>query len=388
MQKEVSFVIDLNEKYDIMDALSESDKCVVFKACAKSNGEQVVIRIIYNATAEVLKPLPRICSPYVVQVLDVIQDESDVVVIEKFIKGITLRQYLDDGGTLTVTEIHSIFIQLCQALSAIHREGMIHRDIKPSNIMIHNKSVVLIDFDVARQHDPQKSADTVYMGTKGYAAPEQYGFSQTDRRSDIYSLGVVMQELLGEHFRTVAYKNIIDKCTQFDPKNRYQTADEVLSDLKCFMIETPSIPSVSQTKANRQSIKRACIIIGCISVFLAVVSYFFIAGIYSEQEKDPSSAISSSIPEDTRTLDTFRNAYKEAGIELINEGVPFFRLIGAKDGIIFYIDGRKVAIYEFAREAEQVFQGRRLFANWPTNGRFALETSNERAIEIFNNVSR
>jgi hypothetical protein len=87
---------------------------------------------------------------------------------------------------------------------------------------------------------------------------------------------------------------------------------------------------------------------------------------------------------DERTLETFKNAYTEAGIVLENEDVPFFGMIGAKDGIIFYMNGQKVAIYEF--ETEKSMKDSELIANWPTNGRFALESSDEEAITIFNGV--
>ena len=367
----------MNEKYDILDTLSESDKCVVLNARSKINGEQVVVRVIYNATVGILKSLPQVKNPYISQVLDVIQDESDVVVIEKFIEGVTLRQFLDDGAELTETEIHTLFIQLCQALSTIHREGIIHRDIKPSNMMIHDKNAVLIDFDVARRHDPQQSADTVYMGTKGYAAPEQYGFSQTDSRSDIYSLGVVMKELLGDRFNTSACKNIIEKCTQFDPHNRYQTANEVLYVLNHITTETPNILPNPQMNVNRKNTKTIIKIVGGISVFIffVVMSIIFISGLPSSQA-----------PIDERTLDTFKSAYKEAGIVLKNEDIPLYKLIGAKKGVIFYMYGQKVAIYEF--ETEKALKGKTLISKWPSNGKFALETSNEEAITIFNSVAK
>lgn len=225
-------MVGLNEKYEIFDTLSESNKCVVLSARSKTSGEPVVIRVIYNAAAEVLQSLLRVKSPTVVQVLDVIQDGSDVILIERFINGGTLRQFLDNGGQLTENEILLLCIQLCHALAAIHREDIIHRDLKPSNIMFHNGVAVLIDFDVARQHDPRQSLDTVYMGTKGYAAPEQYGFAQTDARSDIYSLGVVIKELLGSRSVSVDFQNVLKKCTQFDPANRYQSVNEVLKELQ------------------------------------------------------------------------------------------------------------------------------------------------------------
>ena len=88
--------------------------------------------------------------------------------------------------------------------------------------------------------------------------------------------------------------------------------------------------------------------------------------------------------EDERTLETFRNAFTEAGIVLEDEDVPFYAMIGAKDGFLFYIDGQKVAVYEFATERN--LQDSVLISDWPANGRFALETSNAKVIGIFNEV--
>ena len=370
----MSFILHLEEKYDILTVLSESEKNVVLKARSKANGEQVVIRTIFNAEADILTSLPHINNPYISQVSDVIQDESDVIVIEKLIEGVTLRQTLDDGEEFTETEIQAVFMHLCQALSAIHREGIIHRDIKPSNIIIRDKTAVLIDFDVARQYNPQQSEDTVYMGTKGYAAPEQYGFSQTDSRSDIYSLGIVMKELLGSRFPASAYRDVIEKCTRFDPENRYQTADEIWAELHGLSLESSVGPLASQPVPKRRRVGTVFKIAAGISacLFLFALIYFLSSGFTSQKA-------------DERTLETFKNAYKEAGIVLKNEDVPFFRLIGAENGTIFYIDEQKVAIYEF--KTEKSLKRNFFISNWPSNGRFSLETSNEEAIRIFNSVA-
>lgn len=97
-----------------------------------------------------------------------------------------------------------------------------------------------------------------------------------------------------------------------------------------------------------------------------------------------SMAACSSNSKDGRTIETFKAAYTQAGVSLENEDVPLFELIGAKGGILFYIDGEKVAIYEF--ETEKALKDVALIVNWSTNGRFALETSNAEAITIFNGV--
>ena len=131
--------------------------------------------------------IQHLSSPHVPQIFEVIQDQEDTIIIEEYIHGETLASYLERGGIFSLQDTVSVLLQLCEALEAIHSCGIIHRDIKPANILLNNGRVVLIDFDAARQYQQNRQKDTVYMGTEGYAAPEQYGFSQTDSRSDIYS---------------------------------------------------------------------------------------------------------------------------------------------------------------------------------------------------------
>lgn len=95
--------------------------------------------------------------------------------------------------------------QLCQALAPLHRENIVHRDIKPENIVLGADSqVYLIDFGIARFEKAGRSADTTLLGTHGYAAPEQFGFCQSDARADIYSLGVVLNQVVTGAFPNAA----------------------------------------------------------------------------------------------------------------------------------------------------------------------------------------
>ena len=103
----------------------------------------------------------------------------------------------------------------------------VHRDIKPENVILRGADTVLIDFDAARLHKPQAEADTQVLGTTGFAAPEQYGLGQSDTRTDIYSLGVLMNVMLtGEHpSRKLAegrMGRVIQRCTQVNPAKRYK----------------------------------------------------------------------------------------------------------------------------------------------------------------------
>ena len=104
----------------------------------------------------------------------------------------------------------------------------VHRDVKPENIILRGDNAVLIDFNAARLHKPEASADTQILGTVGFAAPEQYGLSQSDLRSDIYSLGVLINVMLtGEHPSKKLVEGrmgrVVQRCTQVNPAKRYQT---------------------------------------------------------------------------------------------------------------------------------------------------------------------
>ncbi len=145
---------------------------------------------------------------------------------------VVTEEYIYSSGDLSSLRgeqnITAAFCELCDVLDYIHSHGIIHRDIKPSNVLISEDGHIrLIDFDASRQHKDGASNDTRYLGTRGYAPPEQFGFSQTDLTADIYSLGVTMKAVMGSLADKPKYKRIIRKCTEFDPSNRYKSASAV-----------------------------------------------------------------------------------------------------------------------------------------------------------------
>lgn len=136
-------------------------------------------------------------------------------------QGDTLSEILE-GGLLTIAESKQIARQLCSALWVFHSMGMVHRDVKPDNVIIRGKEAVLIDFDASRIYKSTIQEDTQILGTTGFAAPEQYGLSQSDGRADIYALGVLLNIMLtGEHpSRKLAggrMGRIVQRCTMVNP---------------------------------------------------------------------------------------------------------------------------------------------------------------------------
>lgn len=140
---------------------------------------------------------------------------------------------------------------------------IIHRDIKPENIVISNDNVIkIIDFDISIIYKTGENLDTTLLGTKGYTSPEQFGFEQSDGRSDIYAMGVMMNVLTtGKHFKEFLsnskLRNVILKCTEISPKDRYENVDKLKYDLDLLLFkennpfEKKEIPnSKSNPKSN------------------------------------------------------------------------------------------------------------------------------------------
>jgi hypothetical protein len=156
-------------------------------------------------------------------------------IVRKYIEGETLEELIEKTQNHDI--IVNIMIQICDILLYLHsqREPIIHRDIKPTNIIFNPKTgvVTLIDFGISRKFSKDVETDTIHIITPKFAPPEQYGFMQTDCRSDIYSLGVVLKYwLTGTANREAKIKNkalsrIVAKCTAFEPEARYKTAAAV-----------------------------------------------------------------------------------------------------------------------------------------------------------------
>ena len=118
-------------------------------------------------------------------------------------------------------------LPVCRARWVLHSIGAVHRDVKPENIILRGKEAVLIDFDAARFHKPELDTDTQILGTTGFAAPEQYGLSQSDIRTDIYAVGILINVMLtGQHpSKELAEGRMgwsVDRCTHVNPQRRYK----------------------------------------------------------------------------------------------------------------------------------------------------------------------
>lgn len=173
------------------------------------------------------------------EVFEVVEDEDRLIVIEEYVSGQTLKSFLDDGNRFSQEQAVLVIEQLCIILRRLHSASpaIIHRDIKPSNIILTSDGeVMLLDMNAARLCRAGQTEDTALIGTVGYAAPEQFGFGPSGVQADIYSVGILLNELLtGVPLKTAAAQGplgrVIRRCTMMDPKDRYASMDELLNDL-------------------------------------------------------------------------------------------------------------------------------------------------------------
>ncbi len=225
----------LKEQYSVVKVYKNTeDKSIVLLRHNQLKRDLICRR--FRGTGEIYTILRGIRFSSLPEVYEVSKIENGIIVLEEFVRGATVADILlnglyNEGG------VKKVITALCDALTVIHSYGIVHRDIKPENIMItDNGTVKLIDYDAARLFKNGRSADTKIIGTAGYAAPEQFGLAQSDERTDIFAVGVLMNVMLtGEHPSKKLYQGklskIIEKCIQLDPQKRYQTAEELKKSL-------------------------------------------------------------------------------------------------------------------------------------------------------------
>ena len=216
--------------YSLVAVLSQKNGCKVLRLRNKQSGKELILRSLPTPT-EAYSKLQKIRCENLPEIYEVVELEDGQIVLEEYINGITTAQVMEAGKYHTAGA-RKVLLGVCDALTVLHRLGIIHRDVKPENVMIEETGrVVLIDLNASRM-ESGANKDTVIMGTVGYASPEQLGLSQSDARTDIYAAGVLYNVLLtGQHpsvtLASGKVGHIVRKCTAVNPKERYQTAGDL-----------------------------------------------------------------------------------------------------------------------------------------------------------------
>lgn len=196
----------------------------------RSTGKRYIFRR-FAGSDDVYRRLLTVDCPHLPRIEETAARNGQVAVLEEYVQGDTLT-FLLEGGVLSWPEARRVTEDVCAALWVLHSLGAVHRDVKDSNVILRGDQAVLIDFDASRIIKPDGAADTVVLGTTGYAAPEQFGLSQTDGRADIYSLGVLLNVMLtGQHPSAKLAPGhagrVVQRCTMTNPDRRYRTVREL-----------------------------------------------------------------------------------------------------------------------------------------------------------------
>ena len=215
----------LEQEFELVQTRKESTRGSVQLIRHKATGQPFILRR-FTGNSEVYQRLLDYTCPNLPTIFEVARQGDENLVLEEYIRGDTL-DFILRGSLFSQEETKRVVRQVCQALWVLHSIGAVHRDVKPENIILRGDQAVLIDFDAARFHKLEAENDTQILGTTGFAAPEQYGLSQSDLRADIYAVGILINVMLtGEHpsRRLVEGRmgRVVDRCTHVNPQRRYK----------------------------------------------------------------------------------------------------------------------------------------------------------------------
>ena len=183
---------------------------------------------------------------------EIIKNGNQLILIEEYISGDTLQEILEQEGVLSEEQIIPWILQLCDILLALHSftPPIIHRDIKPSNLILSpSGKIFLLDLNAAKFASDSKSEDTILLGTRGYAAPEQYGLASSNIRTDIYAVGMLMNVLASGNLSSECCVKgcltpIIKKCINWNPDERYPSILQLKNSLTALTTSLPAQPSL------------------------------------------------------------------------------------------------------------------------------------------------
>lgn len=294
----------LNDRYEILGKVGSGGMSDVYKAKCHKLNRFVAIKVLKQEYSEDKNFVAKfrveaqsaagLSHPNIVSIYDVGEDNGLYYIVMELVEGITLKNYIEKKGRLDVKEAVSIAIQVAQGIQTAHSHHIIHRDIKPQNIIISKEGKVKVtDFGIARASSAQ-TINSNAMGSVHYISPEQARGNYSDERSDIYSLGISLYEMITgqvpfdgdttvavalQHIQSeipspkelvpnlpISVEKIIYKCTQKKPERRYSRAGELIADLKQ-SLQTPeedfvqiqlpnsSAPTISMTPQELEYIK-------------------------------------------------------------------------------------------------------------------------------------
>jgi serine/threonine protein kinase len=341
---------NFSKRYKIIEEIGKGGMGKVYKAWDQELNITVALKIIQpdiSHKEEVVKRFKRelliareINHDNVIRIHDLGEIDGVKYISMNYIEGFNLRDFMKASGKLSIKKVLDITKQVCNALSAAHKKGIIHRDLKPQNIMIDKKGkVYVLDFGMARslRHENITLMGEI-VGTPGYMSLEQIKGENLDRRSDIFSLGIILYEMVtgklpftGKTLGDLLLKyikekpqipseidanvpkyleRIIFKCMNKDPKNRYSNVEEILKELEKREKKAKTIPI--ENKGERQKKRKLSfgikISIGITSLCILVFMFFLIFNFIHPKKKETKA--------DEVTLHDIKNPGAEFKVDL------------------------------------------------------------------------
>ena len=384
----------LDDRYEILEVIGTGGMAVVYNAVDQRLNRFVAVKILRDELARdeefrarfqiEAQAVAMLSHPNIVSVYDVSHTEDVEYIVMELIEGVTLMQYMQKRGALGWKEALHFSVQITKALEHAHDKGIVHRDIKPQNIMIlRDGTIKVADFGIAALESTQEQRSDQTVGSVHYIAPEQARGETPDTRSDIYSLGVVMYEMLtgkmpydGETAEQIALKHIAGiavppqeinpdipdelaritlKAMNADIKKRYQTAAKLLEDLEEFRkqqaaagrasseeyaeeneLVTPDVRPIGTTgemsaakyARRRKRSRKVSIMSGAVGVLVFMVAVFvflwnyWLRDIFSAAERIDLPNFVGADYEDVVNNSSYRELYKFTVTYTIDPTIP------------------------------------------------------------------
>lgn len=306
----------IDSKYEILKLLNTGGmNSAIYLALDKKLNRQWAIKKVRKSSSQTTSMLMAEASimknldhPMLPRIVGIEEDPKFFYIIMDFVQGENLKTVVASSGPQAQDTVVSWGVKLCDVLTYLHGKGIVYRDMKPANIMLSpDGNIKLIDFGIAREYKENASEDTTALGTEGYAAPEQYeGKGQTDARTDVYGMGITLFQLLTgvnpssyqENIFSIRLQNpnlssgldkIILKCTNKDPKKRYQSTEE----LKKALLNYRKLDD-KFLKKQKKVIKKFFTLLGLSTLCFVIAGGSFIGSYF--QKNNRYSALLSGVP--------------------------------------------------------------------------------------------
>lgn len=282
----------INKTYTILSDISPKN----YAKLARNNidGKLYVLKYLKAYEINVYKELQKLNETGIVKIFEVIDSPQGLYVVEEYVDGCTLEEFFERVKVNPENKLNELLmgfvIQVLTALVSLHglSSPIIHRDIKPENILIdHSGKAKLIDFNISREYTGVSPRDTIAMGTSDFAAPEQYGFFESDPRTDIYGVGATTKYIMNKYdITSEPLSRFIEKAMAFKPDERFENANAALYYLKNYykikMEEERKAKELENANSWRRFLppgfrkgRTSHIIIACFSYFIMFVHTYY-----------------------------------------------------------------------------------------------------------------